>query len=92
MCNLSEKIKEEAEKNTEKRLNSLYKWLFDNGRSADVQKATTDSFYRETLLKEMREAMVASSIVDELYGTASNVKMTDEELRNMRLSRHASIH
>jgi len=33
-----------------------------------------------------------SSIVDELYGTASNVKMTDEELRNMRLSKHASIH
>ena len=61
MCNLSEAIKENAEKTTERRLNGLYKWLFDNGRSADVQKATTDSSYRETLLKEMAEAMVVSN-------------------------------
>jgi len=62
MCNLSEKIKEEAEKNTEKKLNSLYKWLFDNGRSADVQKAIVDSSYLETLLKEMDEAMVVLNV------------------------------
>ena len=37
-------------------VNELYSWLFENGRSADVLRATSDPDYLEVLFKEYRDA------------------------------------
>ncbi len=42
----------------------------------------------EVIVRDVPE----TSAIDELYGTASNVRMTDEELRSMRLQKYAPVH
>ena len=37
-------------------VNELYSWLFENGRSSDVLRATSDPDYLEVLFKEYRDA------------------------------------
>ena len=39
-------------------VNELYSWLFENGRSADVLRATSDPDYLEVLFKEYRDATI----------------------------------
>ncbi|MBP3278361.1 MAG: hypothetical protein IJ260_05740 [Butyrivibrio sp.] len=37
-------------------VNELYSWLFENDRSSDVLRATSDPDYLEVLFKEYRDA------------------------------------
>ena len=37
-------------------VNELYSWLFENGRSADVLRATSDPDYLEVLFTEYKDA------------------------------------
>ena len=38
-------------------VNELYSWLFENGRSSDVLRATSDSDYLDALFKEYKDSV-----------------------------------
>ncbi len=58
MCNLSEAIEEKAEEKKAREINNLNKWLFNNGRVSDVEKAAKNPSYQKKLLAEMKATKV----------------------------------